>query len=150
MIQSERAPSDNNIPSVGNTLGVNMLNGSPMCGDHTSTKQPGTGNKMTHSNTHRNSHEQEYSYSSATHNNTGGGWLWNCSALSGNPLEIHIVKVDGNRAQSSTPHGMSQSESAPSGNNITSAGNTPGINLLNGSPMLGNPTSTKKTKNRQR
>ena len=41
---------------------------------------------------------------------------------------------------------MSQSESAPSSNNITSIGNPLGMNLSNSSLMLGNPTSTKRSK----
>ena len=57
---------------------------------------------------------------------------------------MQLVEVDGNRAQSGTPHGMSQSESAPSGNKLTSAGNPLGANLSNGSPILGNLTSTKQ------
>ena len=43
---------------------------------------------------------------------------------------MHLVKVDGNQAQSGTPHGMSQSESALSGNNLTSAGNPSGMHLV--------------------
>ena len=39
---------------------------------------------------------------------------------------------------------MSQSESAPSGNNLTLVGNPSGMNLSNGFPMLRDPTSTKK------
>ena len=90
------------------------------------------------SNTHCNIHEQECSYSSSTNNDTGGWWLWNCSTTSDNPSGMYLVELDGNQAQSSTTHGMSQSESAPSGNNLKSAGNPSGMNLSNGSPMMGN------------
>ena len=80
----------------------------------------------------------------ATNNNTAQGLLWNRSTTSGNPLGIHLVVVDGNRAQSDTPHRMNQSERAPNSNNLTSVGIPLGMNLLNSSPMLGNPTSTKQ------
>ena len=63
---------------------------------------------------------------------------------------MHLVEVDGNRAQSSTPHGMSQSESAPSGNNLTLADNPSIMNLSNGLPMLGNSTSTKQSETGQK
>ena len=63
---------------------------------------------------------------------------------SGNPSGIHLVEVDRNRTQSNNHHGMSQSESEHSNNNLTSAGNPLGIKLLNGFPKLGNHTSTKQ------
>ena len=65
------------------------------------------------------------------------------------PLQVilqvctHLVEADRDRAQSGTPRGMSQSESAPSGNNLTSADNSLGMNLSKGSTILGNTTSTK-------
>ena len=79
-----------------------------------------------------------------TNNDAAQECLWDRSTTSGNPLGINHIVVDGNRVQSGTSHIMSQSERAPSGNNLTSAGTPLGINLSNGSPMLGNPTSTKQ------
>ena len=65
------------------------------------------------------------------------------STISGTPSGLHLVVIDGNQVQSSTPHGMRQSKSTPSGNNLNLGGNPSGMNLSNGSPMLGNLTSTK-------
>ena len=73
------------------------------------------------------------------------GRLWNISTTIGNPSGMHLVEVDRKRAQSSSPHRMSQSESAPSGNNITLVGDPLGMNLSDGL-LLGNPTSTKQSK----
>ena len=88
--------------------------------------------------------ESKFSYSSAWNNNTAQGRLWNCSTTLGNPSGMHLVVVDGNRVQSSKPHGMIQSKCVPSGNNLTAAGTPLGMNLSNGSPMLGNSPSTKQ------
>ena len=99
---------------------------------------------MTQSNAHRNSHEQECTYSLSKNNNTTRGWLWNPYITSGNSSVIHLVEADGNQAQSDTPHGMSQPDSAPRSKSLTPAGNPLGINLSNGLPMLGNSTSAKK------
>ena len=91
-------------------------------------------------------YEQEFSYSSATNNNTARGRLWNVSITSDNPSGMHLIEADGNQAQRCTPHGMIQYDSAPSGNSLTLAGGLSGMNMLNGLPMLGNPTSTKRPK----
>ena len=80
-----------------------------------------------------------------TNINTAQGRLWNRSTTSGTPSVIHLVEVDGNRVQSGIPHGMNQSERAPSRNYLTLAGNPSGMNLLNGSPILGISTSTTQT-----
>ena len=77
---------------------------------------------------------------------TAQGWLRKCPTTSGTPLGMDLVEVGGNRAQSGTPHGMSQSESAPSGNNLTLAGNPSGINVSKGLPKLGNITSKKRSR----
>ena len=58
---------------------------------------------------------------------------------------MDLDEVGGNRSQSGTPHGMSHSESESSGNNLTMAGNPTGMNLSNGLPMLGNPSSANQT-----
>ena len=63
---------------------------------------------------------------------------------------MYLVVVDGNRLQSDNPHGMSQSEHATSGNNLTSIGTPSGMNLSNGSPMLGSSASTKQPKQQKR
>ena len=91
-------------------------------------------------------YEQEFSYSSATNNNTARGRLWNVSITSDNPSGMHLIEADGNQAQRCAPHGMILYDSAPSGNSLTLAGGLSGMNMLNGSPMLGNPTSTKRPK----
>ena len=57
---------------------------------------------------------------------------------------MNLVEICGNRGQSGTPRGMSQSESESSGSNLTSAGNPSGMNLSNRLPMLGNTTSKKR------
>ena len=100
--------------------------------------------KRAQSNNHHNSHEQECSYILAPNNNKPQGRLLRYSTTSGAPLRMHLVEVDGNRAQIGTPHEMSLSERTPSGNSLTSADNPLGMNLLNSSPMLGNPTSIKQ------
>ena len=143
MSQSESELSSNNPTSVGNPLGMNLLNGLIMPGNPTSTKQTKTDNEMWQSNTNCTSYDQTYSYSSATNNNTSQGRSWNLRTTSGTPLGMELVEVCENRVQSGTPHGIRQSESEPSGNNFTSAGNPSGMNLSNGLPMPGNPTSKK-------
>ena len=89
--------------------------------------------------------EQECSYSSAKNNNIAQGHLWNHSTTLGTPSGMHLIEVDRNQAHSGTPHGMSQSEHAPSGNNLTSVDNPSRVNLLNGLTVLGNPASTKQS-----
>ena len=109
-----------------------------MLGNPTSAKQTETDNEMWQSNTHRTSYNQTCSYSSATNNNNKlKGLSWNCRITSRTPLGMELVEVCRNRAQSSTPHGMSQSENEPSGNNLASSGNPLALNLLNGLPMPG-------------
>ena len=58
---------------------------------------------------------------------------------------MDLDEVGVNRLQSGIPHGMSHSESEPSGNNLTSAGTPLGMNLSNSSPMLGNFTFANQT-----
>ena len=90
------------------------------------------------------SYYEDYSSSSRTNNNETRGRSWNCSTAPGTPSGIYLDLVGGNRLQSGTSHGMSHSERAPSGNNLTSAGSPSGTNLPNGSPM-GNPNSANQT-----
>ena len=78
-----------------------------------------------------------------TNNNTAQGYLCNRSTTSRNPAGMHLVEVDGDRAQSSPPCRMNQSERVPSRKSLTLAGTPSGMNISNGLPMLGNPTSTK-------
>ena len=143
MSHSERAPSGNNLTSAGNPSGMNLSNGLPMLGNPTSANQTETDNEMWQSNTHRTSYDQKCSYSSATNNNTSQERSWNYRNTSGTPSGMDLFEVRGNRAQRDTTHGMSQSESEPSGNNLTLVGNLSGMNLSNGSPMPGNLTSKK-------
>ena len=63
----------------------------------------------------------------------------------GTPSGMDLNEVGGNRAQSANPHWMSNSDFESSGNNLTSADNPLGMNLLNGSPILENPTSAYQT-----
>ena len=57
---------------------------------------------------------------------------------------MNLVELGGDQAQSGgTPHGMRQSERAPSSNNLTSPGSSSVMSLLNDLPSLGNPTSKK-------
>ena len=91
------------------------------------------------------SYYQYCSSSSTTNNNKTQGRSWNRLTASGTPSGMNLDEVDGNRLHSDTPHRMSHSESELSGNNLTVAGSPSEINLSNGSPMLGNPTSTKQT-----
>ena len=107
MTQSERAPSGNNLTSAGNHSGMNLSNGSPMLGNPTSTKKPKTAKKGHNQTTTMYSHEQECFYRSSTNNNTAQGRLWNRSTTSSTPLGIHLIVVDGSRAQSGPPNGMS-------------------------------------------
>ena len=58
---------------------------------------------------------------------------------------MDLDEVGRNRAQSGTPHEMSNSEFEPSGNNLTLTGNPSGMNLSNSSPMLGKSTSANQT-----
>ena len=58
---------------------------------------------------------------------------------------MDLDEVGGNRLQSGTPHGMSHSESEPSGNNLTLVGNPSGMNLSNILPMLENHTFGNQT-----
>ena len=58
---------------------------------------------------------------------------------------MDLDEVGGNRSQSGTLHGMSNSEFELSGNNLTSTGFPSGMNLPNGSPALGNPTYANQT-----
>ena len=68
--------------------------------------------------------------------------LYKCEPFS---PTLRCVEVDRNRAQKGTPHGMSQSERATSGNNLTSTGNCLKMNLSNSLPISGNHNSTKQT-----
>ena len=144
MIHYEFEPSVNNLTSAGNPSGMNLSNGLPTLGNPTSVNQTETDNKMCQSNTHCTSYNQRCSYSSATNNNTSRGLSLNRRTTSGTPLGMDLVEVCRNRLQSGTPHVMSQSERTPSGNNLSSADNPSGMNLLNGLPMFGNPPSKKQ------
>ena len=88
---------------------------------------------------------QNYSHSLSTNNNIERGCSWNHPTGLGTPSGLDLDEVDGNRSQSGTPHGMIHSDFEPSGNNLTSVGKPSGMNLSNGLPMLGNPTSTNQT-----
>ena len=90
------------------------------------------------------SYWNDCSSSSRSNNNKTRGRLWNRPTTSGAPLGTHLDLVDGNRSQSGTPHGISHSERAPSGNNLTSAGSPSGTNMPNGLPM-DNTTSANQT-----
>ena len=92
------------------------------------------------------SYYQDCSSSSTTNNNKARGRSWNLPTASDTPLGMDLDEVGENRLQSGTPHGMSHSEVEPSGNNLTSTGNPSGMNMLNGSLALGNPTSANQTK----
>ena len=144
MRHSKFEPSGNNLTSAGYPLEMNLSNGSPTLGNPTSANQTKTDNNMWQSNTHHISYDQTCSWSSATNNNISRGISWNRCTTSRTPLGMVLVEVRGNRSQSGTPRGMSQSERAPSGNNLSSAVNPSEMNLVNGSSMLGNPTSKKQ------
>ena len=92
--------------------------------------------------------QNSYLLLTTANNNKAHRCLWNHSTTSGNPSGMYLVEVDGNQAQNGTPHGMSQSECTHSG--LTSTGNPSGMNLSNGSPMLGDPTSTKKRNSKKK
>ena len=91
------------------------------------------------------SYYQVSSSSSRINNDKARGRSWNCPTASGTPSEIDLDEIGANRSQSGTPHGMSHSKRAPSGDNLTSAGIPSGMNLLKGSPILENPTSANQT-----
>ena len=90
------------------------------------------------------SYWNDCSSSLRTNNNKTRGRSWNHPTASGTLSGIYLGLVGGSRSQSGTSHGMSHSERAPSGNNLTSVGNPLGMSLLNGFPMLGNITSKKR------
>ena len=104
----------------------------------TSVNQTKKDNALPQTNNLRTYDEQTCSSSSRRNNNTEIRWLWNYPTAAGTHPGTYLDLVDGNRSQSVTPHGISHSERAPSGNNLTLEGSPLGTYLPNSLSMLGN------------